>query len=116
MHALLIAYGLEGASAVEHAEFRDQIAPALAAVPGLVSLTWLANDDTGRYGGFYLFETKSAFDRFVASELFETLRAHASVGDMTASDYSTNGSPTTVTRGPAQERAPLAGDRKVVLG
>lgn len=30
----------------EHAEFCAQLAPAFAAVPGLVSLTWLTNDTT----------------------------------------------------------------------
>src|ERR671930_2608443 len=98
MHALVATYCLaDGTSEVEHAELCEQLAPAFAAFPGLASLTWLSNGSTGCYGGFYVFETKAAFDRFVASEPFETLRSHASVCDVTTHDYLVSGSPTAIT-------------------
>lgn len=87
MHALVITYGLDGATPAEHAERFAQLAPAVAAVPGLLSTTWLANEATGTYGGFYVFETRSAFDGFVASELFDTLYTHRSVRGMASSDF-----------------------------
>jgi hypothetical protein len=101
MHALFVSHELRGATAPEHAELCAQLAPAVAAVPGLVSLTWLSNETTGRFGGFYVFEHKSAFDAFVASELYETLRAHRTVDDLRASDFSIEAVPTALTRGPA---------------
>jgi hypothetical protein len=72
----------------------------VAAVPGLVSTTWLANEATGCYGGFYLFETRAAFDRFVASELFDTLRSHRSIRGAVTSDFPVDGHATELTRGP----------------
>lgn len=87
MHSLIVTYALDGASSAEHAELCEQLAPAFAAFPGLVAVTRLANEATGRYGAFYVFETKSAFDRFVASELFETVRSHRTVRDVTTSDF-----------------------------
>jgi hypothetical protein len=102
MHALVVIYGLSHSSSAQHDELCEEIAPAVAAVRGLLSKTWLANRATGRYGGFYVFETKGHFDRFVASELFETLRSHHSITGLTTSDFSINGGPTAVTRGPAQ--------------
>ena len=102
MHALVFTYCLaDGTSEGEHAELCEQLAPAFAAFPGLASLTWLSNGSTGCYGGFYVFETKAAFDRFVASELFETLRSHASLRDLRSSDYAIAAAPTAVTRGSA---------------
>jgi hypothetical protein len=101
MHALVATYCLaDGTSEAEHAELCEQLAPAFAAFPGLASLTWLANGDTGCYGGFYVFETRAAFDRFVASELFETLRSHGSLRELRSSDYAINDGPTAVTGGP----------------
>ena len=105
MHALVVTYCLaDGTSEVEHAELCEQLAPAFAAFPGLASLTWLTNGDTGCYGGFYVFDTKSAFDRFVASELFETMRAHGSLRSVTTSDFAISDGPTAVTYGPVGAR------------
>jgi hypothetical protein len=100
MHALVVTYSLRDASPAQHAELCRQLAPAVAAVRGLVSKTWLANGGTGRYGGFYVFDSRAAFDRFVASELFEALRSHNSVAELTASEFSIDEGPTALTGGP----------------
>jgi Putative mono-oxygenase ydhR len=103
MHALFVSYGLRGATAAEHAELCAQLSPAVAAVPQLVSHTWLSNETSGRYGAFYVFQSKPAFDAFIASELYDTLREHRTVDDLTASDFSIEPAPTARTaRGPAR--------------
>lgn len=102
MHALFVTYALRDATPDQHAELCEQLAPAVAAVPGLVSKTWLANGDTGRYGGFYLFDSRADFERFVASELFDTLWTLASIRDVSASDFSIVENPTALTRGPSR--------------
>jgi hypothetical protein len=101
MHVLFVTYALRDATPDQHAELCEQLAPAVAAVPGLVSKTWLTNCETGRYGGFYLFESRAAFDRFVASELFDTLWTLPSIRDAAASEFSTLELPTALTRGPS---------------
>jgi hypothetical protein len=104
MHAFFVSYGLRGATAAEHAELCAQLAPAFAAVPGLVSLVWLSNEATGRCGGFYAFEHKPAFDAFVSSELYETLRGHRAIDELTACDFSIELVPSALTHGPVPER------------
>lgn len=100
MHALVVTYSLHnGTSRAEHAELCEELAPAFAAFGGLLSKTWLANADTGCYGGFYVFEAKSAFDRFVASELFATLQEHRCLHAVAASDFDIELGPTAITRG-----------------
>jgi heme-degrading monooxygenase HmoA len=86
MHALVVTYGL-GVTQAEHAELSSELAPALDAVPGLVSRTRLENRDTGRYGVFYIFESKAAFDRFVASELYGSTYGAPRTTGLTASDF-----------------------------
>jgi hypothetical protein len=88
MHALVVIYGLRDAASAEHFELHEQLEPALAAVPGLVSRTPLQNGATGRFGSFYVFESKGAFDRFVASELYAVAYGAAGLTEMTASDFS----------------------------
>ena len=101
MHALVVSYSLRDATPGEHAELCEQLAPAVAAVRGLTSTTWLTNTATGRHGAFFVFETKPDFDRFVASELFGTISWHRTIDGLTASDYSISDRPTAVTHGPA---------------
>ena len=88
MHALLVTYGLNGTTPCEHAELREALAPAFAAVPGLVSRTPLENPTAGRYGAFYVFEAKGAFDRFVASELYAATDGAPELISRAASDFS----------------------------
>jgi hypothetical protein len=88
MHALLVTYGLNGRTACEHAELCEALAPAFAAVPGLVSRTPLENPAVGRYGAFYVFETKGAFDRFVAGELYAATDGAQGLASHTTHDFS----------------------------
>lgn len=88
MHALLVTYGLNGTTPCEHAELREALAPAFAAVSGLVSRTPLENPTAGRYGAFYVFESKGAFDRFVASELYAATDGSPELASQRASDFS----------------------------
>jgi hypothetical protein len=106
MHALFVSYALRDSNPVQHAELCEQLAPAVAAVPGLVSKTWLANAETRRFGGFYVFDSRAAFERYVASELFDTLTSLGSVDDVVTSEFSVAPVPTALTRGslhPPQE-------------
>jgi len=102
VHTLIVTYALQGATPPEHAELCEQLAPALLAVQGLESLSWLLNGATARYGGLYVFSTKHACDRFVASELFDAMRTHAAVGDFTSDDFT---STPAAARPPAEEAA-----------
>jgi hypothetical protein len=100
VHAFVASYRLDGVTAAEHDELCEQLAPAMAAVPGLVSMTWLCNAATGRYGGFYVFESKADFDGFVASELFAMLGEQRGLAQFEAGDYAICAVPTAITRGP----------------
>jgi hypothetical protein len=100
MHALFVTYALRNSDPAQHAELCEQLAPAVAAVPGLLAKTWLTNSETGRFGGFYVFASRAAFERYVASELYDTLLSPGSVRDATASDFSVAVTPTVLTRGP----------------
>jgi Putative mono-oxygenase ydhR len=91
VHALVATYSLERPRVSQYSEFCEQFAPAVAAVNGLVSATWLANLDTGRFGGFYVFEAKPDFDRFIASELFEAWCRQESLAKLMTRDFTISG-------------------------
>ena len=43
MHILIINFSLEGVDRAQYEEICDEVAPAFAEVPGLISKQWLAN-------------------------------------------------------------------------
>jgi hypothetical protein len=113
MHALFVSYLLRDANLAQHAELCEQLAPAVAAVPGLLSKTWLANTETGRFGGFYVFASRAAFERCVASELFDTLMSAGSIRDLTTSDFSV--APIPPSAPSSQSRRPTSTDTTLAV-
>jgi hypothetical protein len=87
VHVLLVTHSLVGATHAEHAELTEQLRPALDAVPGLVSLLQLENPQLNRYGALFVFDARSAFDRFVASELYAAVFGRAGVADVAAGEF-----------------------------
>src|SRR4029453_18822342 len=74
MHALVISYSLRGATPGEHAELCEQLAPAVAAVRGLTSTTWLTNPAAGRYGPFFF--SKRSRTSTASSPVNSSRRSH----------------------------------------
>ena len=70
MHILIINFQLNGINRDQYEAVCNEVAEAFAAVPGLVSKKWLANEEDNTYGGVYLFENRQAMLDYQASELF----------------------------------------------
>ena len=77
MEILVINFSLEGMTESEYQSGCDDVAPAFAAVPGLVSKVWLADRANGVYGGVYTFENGqgAAVDAYLASDLLAQVAA-----------------------------------------
>ncbi|HXI28061.1 MAG TPA: YdhR family protein [Vicinamibacterales bacterium] len=99
MHVLIINFNLKGIDEAQYAKQCNEVAPAFAAVPGLISKVWLENSDTGTYGGVYLFEDRNALNRFQESDLFRSLAVNKSLTNVTANDFAVLEAPTRVTHG-----------------
>src|SRR5205814_7662930 len=99
MQILIVNFNLTGVTEDQYAGLCDQIAPAFAAVPGLVSKMWLADSASGTYGGVYVWESRQALDLFKASDLFKGIAAHPNLANVTAREFGVLEGPTQVTRG-----------------
>jgi len=98
MHISIFEYRIRDIDDAGWSEACDALAPAFAAVPGLVSKVWLHGDADVR-GGVYLWENKAAFEAFLASDLGQAVGSHPNIADLTIRDYAIDEGPTTVTRG-----------------
>ena len=98
MHILIINFNLHELSYTEYLGVCDEVSEVFAAVPGLISKKWLANQETNTYGGVYLFQDQQAMLDYKNSELFEQLGSNPAFANITATDFDMLDGPSTVTR------------------
>lgn len=100
MRAQLITYQL---SDITQAEYLKQMvepdAPVLANVKGLISKVWLADIDKNTFGGFYLWENKTAMEDFMHSELVKAVVSRPFVKNVASVDWDVNQKASLITRG-----------------
>lgn len=99
MHISVTNYRIQGIDDVGWSQACDELAPAFAAVPGLVSKLWLHGEGDTR-GGVYLWEDKDAYAAFLASDLGKAVGSHPNITDLAMRDYAIDEAPTMVTGGP----------------
>ena len=100
MHAQLITYQLKD---ISHADYLKQMvepdAPVLAQVKGLVSKVWLTDEAKNTYGGFYLWENKTAMEDFMHSDLVKAVVSRPFVKNVSSIDFEVDQSASLITRG-----------------
>ena len=99
MHVQIINFRLKDISEQGYAGLCEELAPTFATLPGLVSKVWVANRETGVFGGVYLWEDRQAMERFAQTDLFNAVATHPNLQDVTSRDFGILEAPTRVTRG-----------------
>ena len=103
MHAQLITYQLQD---ISHAEYLKQMvepdAPVIAGVKGLISKVWLTDEEKNTFGGFYLWESKTAMENFMHSDLVKAVVSRPFVKNVSSVDYQVNQNASLITRGVKQ--------------
>ncbi len=74
-------------------------APILAKVKGLISKVWLADVEKNNFGGFYLWESKTAMEEFMNSDLVKAVISRPFLKNISSVDYEVNQSASLITRG-----------------
>jgi hypothetical protein len=98
MHISVFDYQIQGIDDEGWAQACDELAPAFAVIPGLVSKVWLHGAGPAR-GGVYLWQDKAAYEAFLASELGKAVGSHPNIAGLTMRDYAVDEAPTRVTHG-----------------
>lgn len=100
MHAQLITYQLKDISQPEYIkQMVEPDAPILAKVKGLLSKVWLTDETKNTFGGFYLWETKSAMEDFMHSDLVKAVVSRPYVKNVSSVDFEVNEKASSITRG-----------------
>jgi hypothetical protein len=100
MHAQIITYQLKDISQEDFLKrMVEPDAPVLAKVPGLVSKVWLADEGKNTFGGFYLWENKTAMENFMHSDLVKAVVSRPFVTNVSSVDFDVNQKASVITRG-----------------
>jgi hypothetical protein len=100
MQAQLITYQLKDISQAEYLkQMVEPDAPILADVKGLISKVWLADEEKNTFGGFYLWENKTAMEDFMHSDLVKAVVSRPFVTNVSSVDFEVNQKPSLITRG-----------------
>jgi hypothetical protein len=91
MHVQVVTYRLaETMGDVSDADFieaNQDFAEAMTEVPGLLAKIWLKNPEQHVYGGVYLWQDREACERFLASELWDSVVTDETVTDLASDDF-----------------------------
>jgi hypothetical protein len=100
MQAQLITYHLADISQADYLkQMVEPDAPVVANVPGLISKIWLADEENNTFGGFYLWESKTAMQDFMHSDLVKAVVSRPFVKDVSSVDFDVNHDASLITRG-----------------
>ena len=100
MQAQLITYQLKDISQAEYLKrMVEPDAPVIAQVPGLISKIWLTDEEKNTFGGFYLWESKSAMENFMHSDLVKAVVSRPFVQNVSSVDFEVNQKASVITRG-----------------
>jgi quinol monooxygenase YgiN len=99
MHIQVVNFRLKDMTTEQYYGLCDELAPAFANVPGLLSKVWLANEAEGVFGGVYTWRDRAAMEQFAQGEMFAAMLAHPNLAGITSRDFGVLEDPTRVTRG-----------------
>lgn len=98
MHVQIVTFRLKGMTPAGYDALCDQVAPAIARLPGLISKVWLADEAANTYGGVYLWEDRASMEAFLKTDLFRAVATNPQLAEITSRDFGVLEAPTRVTR------------------
>ncbi|MCZ7577711.1 MAG: YdhR family protein [Dehalococcoidia bacterium] len=99
MHITVVNFHLKEMTHEQFLAACDELAPAYAAIPGLIQKVWLSDPASTTYGGVYTWTDRAAFAAFAAGDLARAVVTHPNFADVTIREFEVLEAPTRVTRG-----------------
>lgn len=97
MHILIVNFNLKDLPRPDYEAVCGEVAEHFAAIPGLISKHWLANEETNTYGGVYLWRDREAMLDYKGSETFKSIQSNPAFANVTATDFEVLAGPSKVT-------------------
>ena len=99
MHIQIVNFQLKDLTEDDYLALCDQVAPSFAVIPGLISKVFLADPETGTYGGVYTWRDRAAMEAFAGTDLFAAVANNPNFAGLTSRSFAVLEGPTAVTHG-----------------
>ena len=99
MHIQVLNFNLKEMSEGEFLKMCDELAPAFASIPGLISKVWLTDTARNTYGGVLTWRDRHAMEAFTKSDLFHAVATNPHLANLNSKDFGVLEGPTRVTHG-----------------
>jgi hypothetical protein len=97
MHIRIVTFGLDGISVADYEQQASSVAAAFTEWPGLQAKWWLADHESGTFGGVYVFDDEDAADASRGTALFAAMTANPAFTRLTVREFETLAGPTAIT-------------------
>jgi hypothetical protein len=98
VHIQIVEYGLKDINDADYRSACNGLAKVLARVPGLISMAWLADEQTNTYGGVYTWVDRTAMEAYLRSDLFTAVAADPDLVNITSRDFDLLDEPSRITQ------------------
>jgi heme-degrading monooxygenase HmoA len=102
MYVQIVQFGLKGMTDAEFGKLCEEVAPTVAAFPGLISKVFLADPATDTYGGVYVWQNAQDMEAYAKSDFFTAIANHPSFTGFRSQTYGALEAPSIITRGVGQ--------------
>lgn len=99
MYIQIATFQLQGFSGEDYLGACNQLAPAIAQVPGLISKTFIANPETNTYGGVHIWRDRASMEAYRSSDLWRTIEGQPAFVGLVSQEFEVLEAPSRVTRG-----------------
>lgn len=99
LHVQIVTFGLRDISDAGYRSACDGLARVLARVPGLISMAWLADEQTNTYGGVYTWVDRAAMEAYLSGDLFTAVAADPDLVNITSRGFDLLEGPSRITQG-----------------
>lgn len=99
MNIQVVTFHLKGLSREDYLAACNQLAPAIAQVPGLISKAFIADPETNTYGGVHVWRDRESMEAYRGSELWRTIEGQPAFVGLVSVDFEVLDEPSRVTRG-----------------
>jgi heme-degrading monooxygenase HmoA len=100
MHVQIVNFNLKDMTDAGFRSMANEVAPAFASVPGLLSKIWLADAGKNTYGGVYIWQDEAAMRAYLASDLGKGVVGNPNFDNLTSRDFEVLSGPTAGSGGP----------------
>ena len=105
MYIQIVNFNLRNTTPSDFEKLCNDLAPQFAALPGLISKVWLADPASNTFGGVYTWQDQASFEAYTRTELFNTVKSHPNLANLTLRTFDVLEEPTRKTRGMARTAA-----------